>query len=124
METTDGLELSQKSVKIGLRVIELVQDEIKPDKPGLSFYFKVNGVPIFAKGSNWIPTHILPEKGYDEFEIMHALHSAKEANMNMLRVWGGGVYESDTFYSVRPLKSYSTQMYFPGFCSEPPLDCR
>ncbi|KAK6639866.1 hypothetical protein RUM43_008141 [Polyplax serrata] len=100
METTDGLELSQKSVKIGLRVIELVQDEIKPDKPGLSFYFKVNGVPIFAKGSNWIPAHILPEKGYDEFEVIHALHSAKEANMNMLRVWGGGVYESDTFYSI------------------------
>lgn len=80
--------------------MELVQEEISPGVQGRSFYFKVNGVPIFAKGSNWIPGHILPELGSDESRIDHILKSAAQAHMNMLRVWGGGVYESDRFYQV------------------------
>lgn len=93
-------ETSSKEIKIGIRTVELVQEKLLPNLEGLSFYFKVNDVPIFAKGSNWIPGHILPEKGYDESIIKNALLSAKEANMNALRVWGGCVYESDLFYQV------------------------
>jgi beta-mannosidase len=60
----------------------------------------VNGVPIFAKGSNWIPAHVLPELGYGKDFTDNLLESSKEAGFNMLRVWGGGVYESDYFYQV------------------------
>lgn len=93
-------ETVYKRVRSAFRTVELIQEPLKNDSDGLSFYFKVNGVPIFAKGSNWIPGHVLPELGYEPDAIRHLLLSAKEANMNMLRVWGGGVYESDTFYSI------------------------
>lgn len=90
------------SVRAGLRTVELVQDPVDEADPqkGLTYYFRVNGVPVFAKGSNWIPAHVLPEMGGDPAAVTHLLHSAKEANMNMLRVWGGGVYESDVFYEL------------------------
>lgn len=96
----DDNDVSTKDVQVGLRTIELVQEQIQDGVDGLSFYFKVNDVPIFAKGANWIPGHVLPELGYEEHLVRHALSSAKEAHMNMLRVWGGGVYESDLFYQV------------------------
>uniref|UniRef100_A0A336MH08 beta-mannosidase n=1 Tax=Culicoides sonorensis TaxID=179676 RepID=A0A336MH08_CULSO len=88
---------SEKLVKIGFRTIELIEEEAFN---GLSFYFKVNGVPIFMKGSNYIPASIFPEHSQDKNKIKFLLKSAKDANMNMLRVWGGGVYESDDFYSM------------------------
>lgn len=67
---------------------------------GRSFYFAVNNIPMFAKGSNSIPINILPERGQNETVIRFLLGSAKETHMNMLRVWGGGVYESDAFYDI------------------------
>ncbi|CAL7949982.1 unnamed protein product [Xylocopa violacea] len=87
----------QKLIRIGFRTVELVQ---KPLKRGLSFYFQINGVPIFAKGSNFIPASIFPELSAKTDTIKHLLKSAKEANMNMLRVWGGGLYESELFYDI------------------------
>lgn len=64
------------------------------------FQFNINNIPIFAKGSNIIPLNILPEKGQNVKVARYLLQSAREANMNMLRVWGGGVYESDAFYKI------------------------
>ena len=93
----DSHEISEKSRLIGFRKIDLVQTPVQPT--GLTFYFTVNGVKFFAKGSNWIPAHVLQEDlspGY----YLHLLRSAKEANMNMLRVWGGGIYEPDIFYEI------------------------
>ncbi|XP_078033750.1 beta-mannosidase [Augochlora pura] len=87
----------QKSVRIGFRTVKLVQ---KPLKKGLSFYFQINGIPIFAKGSNYIPASIFPELTAKPDTIKHLLESAKAANMNMLRVWGGGLYESELFYEI------------------------
>ncbi|XP_076638537.1 beta-mannosidase isoform X1 [Colletes latitarsis] len=87
----------QKTMRVGFRTIELVQ---KPLKAGLSFYFQINGVPIFAKGSNYIPASIFPELSAKIDKIKHLLTSAKKANMNMLRVWGGGLYESELFYNM------------------------
>lgn len=86
-----------KRIRIGFRTVELVEI---PLKKGLSFYFCVNGIPIFAKGSNFIPASIFPELGAKEDTIRHLLLSAKETHMNMLRVWGGGVYESKLFYDL------------------------
>ena len=93
----DSYEISTQTKRIGFRTIELIQDPIKPK--GLTFYFKVNGLPFYAKGTNWIPAHLLMEDLSPEY-IRHLLESAKKANMNMMRVWGGGVYESDLFYQL------------------------
>ena len=81
--------------QVAFRTLELVQE---PLSRGLSFYFRVNGRPIFMKGSNWIPASVTPR--YDESYYLQLLHSAREAHMNMLRVWGGGIYEYDQFYSL------------------------
>lgn len=71
---------------------------------GLSFYLKINDVAIFSKGSNYIPANIFPEKMNNKNVINHLLNSAKKVHMNTIRVWGGGVYETDEFYKVK----YST----------------
>lgn len=93
--------IGQVSLRIGFRTIELVQEPISEEEVrGLTFYVKVNNVPIFSKGSNWIPSHILPEKSAEPDVINDLLSSAKAAHMNMLRVWGGGLYESDLFYRL------------------------
>lgn len=97
-----GAEQSTKELKIGFRTIELIQDPIEGHQ-GLTFYFKINRIPIFMKGSNWIPSNILPEiTGTEEGKqtIVRLMTAAKVANMNMLRVWGGGVYETDFFYTL------------------------
>ncbi|XP_008485508.1 probable beta-mannosidase [Diaphorina citri] len=91
--------MSTKSIKIGFRTVELVQDHVDPNhlEKGRYFYFEVNKVPIYSKGSNLIPVDVLPERSNNESTIRDLLVSTKEANMNMLRVWGGGVYMSDYF---------------------------
>ncbi|CRL07018.1 CLUMA_CG019973, isoform A [Clunio marinus] len=111
---------SSKTVSIGFRTIEVVQEEM--DNGGLSFYFKVNGIPIFMKGSNWIPSHILPEKSYDQGRIKELLSAARDANMNMLRVWGGGVYESDYFYSLADKYGILLWQDFMFACAMYPAD--
>lgn len=88
---------SSKSVTIGFRTIELIEESIES---GNTFYFKVNGFPIFIKGSNWIPMDILPEKMFDYDKLKYLMSAVRNANMNTLRVWGGGVYESDEFYKL------------------------
>jgi len=82
--------------RIGLRTIEHRRTR---DKWGESFQFVVNGRPIFAKGANWIPTHsFVAGLGRKDYEPL--LYSAASANMNMLRVWGGGIYENEHFYDL------------------------
>jgi beta-mannosidase len=80
--------------QIGLRDIQLMTEQ---DADGLGFVFRINGRDIFCKGANWIPADALPSAISDE--KTHALlESAVEANMNMIRVWGGGRYEPTSFY--------------------------
>ena len=80
----------------GIRTVELVQ---KPDSIGKSFYFKVNGQPVFMKGANTIPRHsFLPEA--EDAKLRQLITDAADAGMNMLRVWGGGAYEDDLFYHL------------------------
>ncbi|XP_054169104.1 beta-mannosidase-like [Oppia nitens] len=94
---TTNEDIVHKDIRIGFRKIELIQDPIQPR--GLTFYFKVNGKPMYAKGSNWIPAHVFPELLTTEY-IRNLLQSVREANMNMLRVWGGGIYEDNEFYQM------------------------
>lgn len=88
---------SSKSVRMGFRTIEIVEDA---KDIGKTFFFNVNGIPIFMKGTNWIPSHILPEKSYDAAKVEFLMFSVKRAHMNMIRIWGGGVYESDLLYDL------------------------
>lgn len=89
-------ELDAKKLNIGLRTIELVQEK---DAKGKSFYFKLNGVPVFMKGANYIPPdNFLPRVSSNDYEQI--VREAALANMNMLRVWGGGVYPDDAFYEA------------------------
>lgn len=94
--------ISEKEISFGFRTVELIQEPVNPDnfEDGLTFNFKINGVDLFAMGSNWIPNNILPEYANDLENVRYLLQSAKDANMNMLRVWGGGLYETDQFYSM------------------------
>ncbi|MCH2035151.1 MAG: glycoside hydrolase family 2 protein [Tenacibaculum sp.] len=86
----------EKRNRIGLRTIELLREK---DSIGTSFYFKVNGVPTFMKGANYIPQDLFLTQVKDS-NYYHILNSAKEANMNMIRVWGGGFYENKKFYDL------------------------
>ncbi len=91
-------ELGGHSVsrQIGLRTLQLVNKE---DRTGLSMAFRVNGVDIFCKGANWIPPDALPQRESRQ-KLEHLVDSTRRANMNMLRVWGGGRYETEEFYSL------------------------
>jgi len=87
----DGVVLDRTTTRFGIRTIELAQDG--------RFTFSVNGVDVFAKGANWVPSNSLTlEVGPDEYR--HLLELARDANFNMLRVWGGGFYESEVFYDL------------------------
>lgn len=89
---------SEKGVKGSERTIELRQEK---DSIGQSFTFYRDGKPIFIKGANWIPVHSFPvDDSANRARYRHLLCSAKEAGFNMLRVWGGGIYEHDCFYDL------------------------
>ncbi|MGD1047666.1 MAG: glycoside hydrolase family 2 protein [Candidatus Krumholzibacteriaceae bacterium] len=88
--------LDWRTERIGIRTIELVRET---DRAGTSFYFRLNGVPVFMKGANYVPPDsFLPRVSRDRRGRLVA--GAARAGMNMLRVWGGGVYEDDDFYSL------------------------
>ena len=82
--------------RIGLRTLRLVR---QPDRWGRSFYFEVNGRALFAKGGNWIPSDSFPVRVTPQ-KYRRLLTACAAANMNMIRVWGGGIYEADVFYDL------------------------
>ncbi|RED54750.1 beta-mannosidase [Cohnella lupini] len=94
--SADNGQLTSKSVRTGLRSVKLIR---KPDNKGTSFYFELNGIPVFAKGANHIPNDSFFNEVTEE-RYRHEIASAAESNMNMLRVWGGGLYEQDIFYDL------------------------
>ena len=99
--------------RIGLRTLEV---NTKADKVGRPLEFIVNGVPIFCKGANWIPADALPQRQTREV-INDLLTSAVKANMNMIRVWGGGRYETDFFYDFCDEKGLLVWQDFMFACS-------
>jgi len=90
------------SRKLGLRTIEVIN---KPDtgdtssKPGMSMTFRVNGVDIYCKGADWIPCDAMTARQTPD-RYRDLLGSAQAANMNMIRLWGGGQFENDCFYQT------------------------
>ncbi|MDO5316164.1 MAG: glycoside hydrolase family 2 protein [bacterium] len=92
----DNRVLDSKKFKSGIRTFEMVDE---PDSIGRSFYFKVNGVPMYAKGANYVPEEII-ETWINVDNTLKLLQMAKDAHFNMLRVWGGGIYPSDDFFNI------------------------
>lgn len=92
----DSKTIAEKSERIGLRTVELIQEK---DEKGKSFYFKVNGNAMYAKGTNWIPSDSFTPRIKKE-KYQKLIKDCKEANMNIIRVWGGGIYEDDEFFKA------------------------
>jgi beta-mannosidase len=99
--------------QLGLRTVELVNEK---DSIGTSFYFKVNGKPLFIKGANYIPQDNFITRIKKENYIT-IIQNAVDANMNMLRVWGGGIYENDDFYTQCDLNGILVWQDFMFACA-------
>ena len=93
---SDNHQLDSMKHRIGVRSVEVINE---PDEHGESFYFKVNGQPVFMKGANYIPGDSFLNR-VDEAKLQQTFEDATAANMNMLRVWGGGIYQDDRFYEL------------------------
>ncbi len=104
--------------KVGLRTLELIQEK---DTEGETFYFKLNGIPVFAKGANLIPLDFFQERVTPAF-TEQIIQSAVESNMNMLRVWGGGIYQTDLFYDLCDRKGVLVWQDFMYACAMYPND--
>ncbi|WP_276354937.1 beta-mannosidase [Cohnella caldifontis] len=92
----DGGTAAEREVRTGLRSVRLVRN---PDARGSTFHFELNGVPVFAKGANHIPNDSFVTEVTRE-RYRHEIASAARSNFNMLRVWGGGIYEAEDFYEL------------------------
>ncbi|WP_068472212.1 beta-mannosidase [Saccharicrinis aurantiacus] len=113
----DNIADKQKQ-SIGLRTIEVINE---PDSIGESFYLKVNGIPTFIKGVNAIPNHSflggVRDSIYDTY-----FDNVIESNMNMVRIWGGGIYEDDYFYKLANEKGILVWQDFIFGCTMYPSD--
>jgi beta-mannosidase len=108
--------LDLRSQRIGLRTLQLLRER---DAQGESFEFQVNGRRLWAVGANWIPDHSFPS-AVDRARLRAQLERALDMNMNMLRIWGGGVYESDDFYELCDELGLLVWQDFPFACSYVP----
>ncbi|TDB73809.1 glycoside hydrolase family 2 protein [Micromonospora sp. KC723] len=109
----DGEPVDTDRRRIGFRTVTV---DTEPDETGTPFTFVVNGTRVFVKGANWIPddhflTRITPER------LARRIDQAVDANMNMLRVWGGGIYETDDFYDTCDERGVMVWQDFPFACA-------
>jgi beta-mannosidase len=110
--------LDKYHVKKGIRTIELVSEK---DSIGQSFYFKLNNVPVFMKGANYIPQHSFQNQiTFNRYNQL--LDDTVDANMNMLRIWGGGIYENNIFYDLCDEKGILIWQDFMYACAMYPGD--
>ncbi|MDE0573590.1 glycoside hydrolase family 2 protein [Demequina sp. B12] len=95
-EGADAAALDSYRTRLGFRTVEV---DMSHDGTGAAFTFVVNGEPVFVKGANWIPDdHLLTRITRDRLE--RRITQATDAHMNLLRIWGGGIYESEDFYEL------------------------
>ena len=104
--------------RIGLRTIKLVREK---DRYGESFEFEVNGKPFWARGANWIPNDSFPSR-ITGSDYADQIEVCRKLNFNMLRVWGGGLYESEAFYDACDEAGILVWQDFPFACSYYPDD--
>ncbi|MBD8538917.1 glycoside hydrolase family 2 protein [Frigoribacterium sp. CFBP 8751] len=105
--------LDEWSSRIGFRTVEV---QVDPDEIGTSFTVVVNGEPLWIKGANWIPDDALPHRiGRDRYR--ERIEQAEFGNVNLLRVWGGGIFESDDFYELCDERGMLTWQDFLFACA-------
>jgi len=115
---TSKQRTDRRKITVGLRTIEWVQE---PDPAGKQFYFKLNGIPVFMKGANYIPADsFLPRATDSTYKAI--VDNAAAAHMNMLRVWGGGTYADDAFYEACDKKGILVWQDFMFACAMYPGD--
>lgn len=113
-----GKTVASEHRRIGLRTVRLVQEE---DRQGMSYYFEVNGIPLFAKGANFIPAdNMLPSMTDERYAAL--FQDIKAANMNVIRVWGGGTYEDNRFYDLADENGILVWQDFMFACTIYPAD--
>jgi beta-mannosidase len=113
----NGKPVDSQTDNIGLRDIKVVRER---DAAGTTFYFKLNGIPVFAKGANYIPQdNFLPRVTDADYE--RTIMDAVNANMNMLRIWGGGIYENKIFYDLCDKYGILVWQDFMFACSTYPM---
>ena len=116
----DGTRRARHAERIGLRTVELVRDDIYgPDRPG-QFLFKVNGEPLYVRGANWVPLDALHGRAAER--LLPTLELFRDLNCNMIRVWGGGVYEPDAFFDWCDENGVLVWQDFMTGCSMFPFD--
>lgn len=113
----DGVKDEYRIRAFGIRKVELDTDRL--DEKNRKFQIVVNGVPIFCKGGDWIPNDSVYARVTDE-KVEYLLQEAVDANFNMLRIWGGGLYESDMFYESCAEKGILVWQDFMFACSAYP----
>ncbi len=107
---------SETSTTFGIRTVKLSQEK---DNEGKSFIIEVNGEKIFCKGADWIPSdNFIPRISDSKYERL--LMMARDANMNMMRVWGGGIYEQEIFYTLCDTLGLLVWQDFMFACGEYP----
>ena len=114
----DNKKVAEISKKVGLRKVRLIQDK---DAHGRSFYFEVNEKPFFAKGANYIPGEIMTSQ-QDTTYYNQLFKNFLGGNLNFIRVWGGGTYESDYFYELADEKGILVWQDFIFGCVPYPAD--
>ena len=110
---SDEAVIDSQTERIGLRTVELITEE---DEIGKSFYIKLNGQPVFMKGTNYIPSDMFMSERYF-IKMEDVIQATADGNMNMLRVWGGGVYEDKRFYDLCDEKGILVWQDFMFACS-------
>jgi beta-mannosidase len=111
-------KLSAMESKFGIRTIQLITDK---DANGEQFHFKLNGKSVFCKGANYIPQHIFQDKVTSK-EYVSLINDVCASNINMLRVWGGGIYEQDLFYDLCDARGILVWQDFMYACAMYPGD--
>jgi beta-mannosidase len=113
-----GVECDKRACSFGVRTIRLLQEK---DDEGKTFVFEVNGEQMYCKGADWIPSdNFIPRIQASTYERL--LTMARDANMNMVRVWGGGIYEQDVFYELCDRLGLMVWQDFMFACGEYPED--
>ena len=118
IEVSSGKNRIEKNKKIGIRKV-FIKREV--DAKGKSFEIYVNDVPIFSKGANWIPADSFTTR-LDRNDYEKLIIAARDANMNTLRIWGGGIYEPDIFYELCDQYGIMVWQDFMFACSMYPAD--
>lgn len=117
--TKDGKEVAPETMKIGIRSVKLDRTDLTDGKNG-NFEFLINGVPVMCKGSNWVPLDAFHSRDKDRYA--RALALVKDIGCNILRCWGGNVYEDKEFYDFCDENGIMIWQDFSMACNVYPQD--